>query len=102
MTAQELRELLGAGEPVCILDVRSSLEFRGGHIPGALHAPGWKILFGLAPLPRDRSARAVVTCEHGPRAQMARAILATRGYANVALLDGHMARWRRDGHPIEQ
>ena len=101
MTAQELRKLLKAGEPPCLLDVRSSLEFRAGHIPGALHAPGWKIMFGLAPLPRDKSARVVLTCEHGPRAQMARSILGMRGYANVALLDGHMAGWRRGGHPME-
>ncbi len=49
-----------------------------------------------------RSARLVVTCEHGPRAQIAVALLGRCGYANVTLLDGHMAGWRRAGFPLEK
>lgn len=102
MTPQELSKKMKGSDPPCVLDVRSGLEFRAGRIPGALHAPTWKILLRLAPLPRDKAANVVVTCEHGPRAQVARSLLGARGYTNVTLLDGHMSAWRRSGLPMEK
>ena len=80
--------------------MRSGFEYRAGHIPGAVHAPGLKILLRLAPLPKEKQALLVVTCEHGPRAQLARSFLALAGYRNVELLAGHMAGWRRAGLPL--
>jgi len=102
MKSQELTRKMKIGESLCVLDVRTGIEFRAGHIPGALHAPTWNILLGLASLPRDRSAQLVVTCEHGPRAQLAKSLLGMRGYTNITLLDGHMSGWRRGGLPMEK
>ncbi len=102
MTAADLAKMLSFKQPPCILDVRSAMEYRSGHIPGALHAPSWRLLLRLVPLPREKEATVVVTCEHGPRAQIARSLLGLAGYANVVLLDGHMAGWRRAGLPVER
>lgn len=102
MKAQELAKRLQSRDGVCVLDVRSGMEYRAGHIPGALHSPSWKILFRLAPLPKEKGAEVVVTCEHGPRAQVAASLLTARGYTRVSLLDGHMAGWRRAGLPLEK
>ena len=102
MQPMDLLKRLKAKNPPAIIDVRSGFEFRAGHIPGAIHAPTWKILLRLAHIPADKDAELVVTCEHGPRAGLARGLLEAFGYRNVALLSGHMAGWRQAGHPQER
>lgn len=97
MQSKDLAKRIRSRQQPTVVDVRSGFEFRSGHIPGAVHAPVWKILLRLAKLPADRNAELVVTCEHGPRAQLAKGLLSALGYRNVALLDGHMAGWRQAG-----
>ncbi len=102
MQPQDLAKKIAARSAPAVIDVRSGMEFRRGHIPGAIHAPAWKILLRLAPLPSDKGAELVVTCEHGPRAQLAQTLLNACGYRNVTLLVGHMAGWRQVGLPQEK
>lgn len=102
MTAKDLKKALKGKQPPCVLDVRSVFEFRGGHIPGAVHAPFLTVLLQRRKLPADKQALIVITCEHGPRAELARAQLALLGYANLQLLEGHMAGWRRAGWPLKR
>jgi rhodanese-related sulfurtransferase len=99
---EELLKKMKTKQPPAVLDVRSGAEFRGGHIPGAIHAPTLKILLGLARIPADRSAELVVSCEHGPRAELAKGLLGILGYRQVTLLEGHMNAWRRAGRPQEK
>jgi len=101
MEPRELAEKIAAGQPPAVIDVRTGIEFRSGHIPGAINAPIWKIMLRLASLPRDKEAELVVLCELGPRAVMARSLLGLFGYRNTLLLAGHMAAWRRSGLPVE-
>lgn len=102
MQPQELAKRLTTKKTPVILDARSAIEFRSGHIPGAIHAPALKILLRMARIPSDKNAELVVTCEHGPRAQLAKGLLGIFGYRNVTLLEGHMAFWRRAGKPQEK
>ena len=102
MQPHELLKRIKLKQPPTVIDVRSESEFRNGHISGAIHAPAWKILLRLVPLPSEKSTSLVVTCEHGPRAQLAKGLLGTLGYQNVDLLDGHMASWRQAGRPQEK
>ncbi len=102
MQPQELLRRIKAKQPPAIIDVRHGFEFRNGHIPGAIHAPTLKILFRLDRIPADKNTELVVTCELGPRAQIAKALLGVFGYRNVTLLEGHMASWRQAGSPQEK
>lgn len=102
MQPQELLKRIKSKNSPAIIDVRSGFEFKAGHIPGAIHAPTWKILLLLARLPSDKNAELVVTCEHGPRAQVAKGLLEVRGYRNVKLLSGHMFAWRNAGHGVNR
>ncbi len=102
MQAQELAKRIKSKNALIVVDVRTGFEFKSGHIPGAIHAPTWKILLRLARIPADRRAELVVTCEHGPRAQLAKGLLGMFGYRNVTLLEGHMAAWRSAGQPQEK
>lgn len=102
MEPQDLLKRIKSKKSPAIIDVRSNYEFSAGHIPGAVHAPTWKILLRLAHIPSDKSAELVVTCEHGPRAQLAKGLLGAFGYRNVSLLAGHMAVWRQTGYSQEK
>ncbi len=102
MQAKDLFQLMKAKSSPPVIDVRSGGEFASGHIPGAIHAQTWKILLKMVRLPEDKNAELVVTCEMGPRAQMAQGLLGMYGYRNVSLLEGHMAGWRRSGLPLDK
>lgn len=102
MQPQDLLKQMKSKQPPTVLDVRSGFEFRSGHIPGAIHSPALKILLRLARIPSDKNVELVVTCEHGPRAQLAKGLLGFIGYRNITLLDGHMSAWRHAGRPLEK
>jgi hydroxyacylglutathione hydrolase len=99
MQPQELLKRITSKKAPAVVDVRTAFEFKKGHIPNAIHAPTWKIMLRMAPIPSDKSAEMVVTCEHGPRAQIVKSLLGFFGYRNVTLLEGHMAAWRQAGRP---
>lgn len=100
MQPQELAKRIAQGQPPTVVDVRTGIEFRRGHIPGAINAPIWKIMLKLVSLPQDKHAELVVLCELGPRAVMGKMLLGLFGYRNITLLAGHMAAWRRSGLPM--
>jgi len=102
MQATELLQRMKSTNRPVVLDVRTGMEFVTGHIPGAVHAPGLKILLSMAKLPEDKNTELVITCEHGPRAQIAQGLLKMYGYKNTTLLDGHMSGWRKAGLKMEQ
>lgn len=102
MRADELDRLIKAGHPPAVLDVRSGLEFRAGHIPGAVHAPMASLLQCAASAAPRKTDRLVLVCEHGPRAQLAGMFLKLRGYKAVELLEGHMASWRTSGRTVKK
>ena len=102
MHPQELIKRMKSKKSPTVVDVRTISEYRKGHIPGVIHAPTWKILLRLDHIPSDRNTELVVTCELGPRAQIAKGLLMFFGYRNVVLLAGQMAGWRKAGLPQEK
>jgi hydroxyacylglutathione hydrolase len=102
MQASELLQRIGSGAAPAIVDARSEIEFRRGHIPGAINAPVRKILLNRARLPRGRDRELVVTCEHGQRATVARFLLRLYGYRNTSLLEGFLEDWKKAGLPLER
>jgi rhodanese-related sulfurtransferase len=100
MQPRELTKKLKSAKPPHVIDVRSAREFRFGHIPTAVHVPFWAVLLRHSVLPRDKDALLVLTCEHGPRAQLAKVLLTLTGRHRIELLDGHMSGWRKAGLPV--
>ncbi|PLX94017.1 MAG: rhodanese-like domain-containing protein [Desulfuromonas sp.] len=102
MKAKELARQIKRNKGPVVIDVRSGFEYRSGHIPGALHASLLKLFFRRVKLPDDLGTPLVLTCEHGPRAQVAKGMLEKRGYRSVTLLDEQMVGWRRYDLPLER
>jgi phage shock protein E len=102
MKANELLKRIESKSAPVIIDPRSEIEFRRGHIPGAINAPVRKILLNMAHLPKDRNLEMVIACMHGQRAWIARKLLALYGYRNTALLEGYLEGWQKAGLPLEK
>ena len=87
-----LGELLKAGEPPLLLDVREAWEFDQGSLPGARNVPLGDVLAQAASVGRDRDV--VVFCSVGPRGERAVELLREAGIDRVKNLRGGLAAWR--------
>lgn len=129
ISVAELAELVSAGGPVTILDVRWRLDepdghaaYLQGHIPGSVYVSLEDELSdhsvtgrGRHPLPSGRSvedsarrwgirqATAIVVYDDWNRAGSARAwwVLTAAGLGEVRILDGGLAAWRSAGGRLD-
>lgn len=92
------RARVSTGEAV-LLDVRTSLEYRHRHAPGALHVPAGQLLGRLDQVPRDRPL--LVHCAGGSRSVCAASVLLARGYEHVVDVAGGFDAWEEAGNPVE-
>lgn len=101
ISAAELNELINTGHAPVIVDVRSSREYKTGHVPGAVHLPFWLAFARVDEIDAPKDERVVVYCAHGPRAGIAKAALLLEGYTQVRYLQGHMSGWYKAKLPVE-
>jgi rhodanese-related sulfurtransferase len=102
MKAKELLKRIESKKAPVTIDARTGIEFKRGHVPGAINAPPRRILLRTARLPRDKDREIVVYCEHGQRAWIAKKLLASRGYTNLSVLEGSLLGWKKSGLPLEK
>ena len=101
MEAEKLEMLIDSGQSPLVLDVRSDIEFKSGHIQGAFHSPLGNLLKGAESASQSKRDHLILVCEHGPRAQVAKMLLKLNGYKNIELLNGHMSAWRQSGRTVD-
>jgi rhodanese-related sulfurtransferase len=87
-----------AGREPYVIDVRSTQEWAGGHIAGALHIPVDDIQKRLHEVARD-GRKTFVICAGGGRSQAAATFLANRGFLNIHNVEGGMNSWKG---PVER
>jgi len=101
----DLRDRLGAGEPLALLDVREDDERAYAAIapaPGVvdLHVPLGEVATRLDEVEDAARGRSlVVYCHHGQRSMVAAAWLSRRGIADVHNLEGGIDAWSRRVDP---
>jgi len=99
LSAPELDERLKQGK-VIVLDVRPEVEFRAGHIAGAVSAPLGE-LEAIAPgLPKRREVVAYCRGPYCVYADEAVRLLRARGL-RARRLDVGFPEWRRAGFPVD-
>ena len=83
-----------------LVDVRTEAEYRGGHVPGAIHIPLADLDRRSAELGPPDQGPVHLICQSGGRSSAAADQLVAKGYAvlNVA---GGTGGWRAAGHPLE-
>ena len=75
------------------LDVREEVEFRSGHIPGAVHLPRLEIEERIASVIPDKTTPIVAYCAIGHRSAIAADTLQELGYVNVVSLKGGLKEY---------
>jgi adenylyltransferase/sulfurtransferase len=96
-TPDRAADRIRRGEDVCLLDVRTALEWEIARLEGAVHIPMDQIASRLDELDRDR--RTVVLCHHGARSAMVADFLRRQGFRSVVNLAGGIDAWARTVDP---
>ncbi len=97
LAAPEL--VAGRKEQVCVVDVRTAVEWKNGHIANALHIELASLTQQLAFIPKNQPVYTV--CEMGPRASIAASLLYKAGFKNVHSVQGGMQAWSQQKLPIQ-
>lgn len=100
VTADYVHRLLGAREPVVLVDFRKPAEFRAGHLPGAMSLPITELDRRFREIPRDPK-RVVLYCQC-PLEEIATAyvFLWSQGYRGHTVLADGFQGWMRRQYPI--
>ena len=86
-------------EKVTVVDVREIWEYNRGHIENVVFIPLGKLPFNTEKVPRDHMV--VIVCAGGNRSVQARKYLNNQGFQNIYTMEGGMAAWAKEGHPLE-
>jgi rhodanese-related sulfurtransferase len=96
--APALSRALGQGAPPQLVDVRTSREFAGGHIEGAVNVPVTELAGRLPGLSLDPARPVVAICLTAHRSIPAVRLLRGHGL-EARQLAGGMLAWRAQGLP---
>jgi len=103
VTAEQLRTLLTATEPVYLLDVRHPLDLLADPhiIPGSVRIAPKEILANPALVPYDRDIVFYCTCPSDETSRLTLRRALETNHLRVKFLRGGLAAWKADGCPVE-
>lgn len=90
---QKLAEMLDAGEPVYLLDVRHAWEHEHCHLPNSVLIPLPELPERVGEVEVPEGATVVVYCHHGIRSLSGAAILEASGAPTAYSLSGGIDAW---------
>jgi rhodanese-related sulfurtransferase len=106
ISPENLHALRAQGDPIRLVDVRTSAEFADGHAAGAMSIP----LDALDP--SELKARfgdetgttepLYLICASGKRAEQGAQKLSSEGVNNLVLVDGGTSAWAEQGLPLRR
>ena len=94
-----VKALLDAREPLVLVDFRKPIEYRAGHLPGAISVPITELDRRYREIPE--APRIVLYCQC-PLEEIATAhvFLERQGYRNHTVLEGGFDGWLRRQYPV--
>jgi len=97
-----LRERMGQGSDLLLLDVRSTDDSSGklGHIAGSRNIPLEELESRLDELTPYQESPIALICTTDRRSRKAARILGRHGFADVHVVTGGMTQWNRDALPV--
>lgn len=87
LSMRQAAQALEHDKTIRLIDVRTILEYRSGHLPNSIHLPLDRIDQITERIP-DRDERIFVYCHSGARSQAACQRLAALGYTDVTNIGG--------------
>src|SRR5437867_4505727 len=101
-TAAELEALIErrSHDNVAVLDVRTSEEYAGAHVAGAVWAPGGQAVQATDEYVAVRAAAIVLVCDGFVRSVMTASWLKRMGLPNVSVLAGGLPAWKEAGGAV--
>ena len=91
MSAQEAKSIMDSGESYTLLDVRTSDEYRNGHIRGAKSLPLAQLQQTAERAIPNKDAKILIYCASGARSGNAASMLKNLGYTDVHNFGGIMS-----------
>lgn len=101
MKTDELQKLIEAGK-VELLDVRTDVEYRSGHIAGARHLPIDELEQTTSITSPAEGRTLCLICQSGKRAERARRHLEDKCGVQACVLEHGMNAWEEAGLPVEK
>lgn len=100
ITVDELNHQMGLTTIEQIVDVRRPNEWKGGHIPVAMHIPLNHLVEQVGRL--DPQKRTAAICAGGYRSTMATSILERQGFKHITNVIGGMSAWNTGKLPVSK
>ncbi|HCC57635.1 MAG TPA: sulfurtransferase [Solibacterales bacterium] len=100
ITPVELKERLDAGESVTIIDLRDSIEWDGGKIPGALQINHGALEAAIPALPSQDEIVLYCSCPNEVTSARSALQIKRHGVSRVRPLEGGFELWRDLGFPV--
>lgn len=102
ISAQQLAVLCKHGSaPPQLLDVRTSTEWRSGHIAGAINVPIAEFNSRIDGLRLEGTRPIIAICRSAHRSVPAVRLLQRQGFRNACQLQGGMLAWHKAALPVE-
>ncbi|MEK7702498.1 MAG: molybdopterin-synthase adenylyltransferase MoeB [Nitrospirota bacterium] len=102
VSPEKVKGLIDANDPITLIDVRESDEFRNGHLPGAIHVPRGFLEMRIEEAITDKNAPLIVYCAGGVRSLFATETLKNMGYLSVVSMSGGFNGWAQKGLPTKK
>lgn len=87
-------------EGAVLVDLRSSNQFKDGHITGAKNIPGDQIGADPKSVEKLASKTVVLYCDDGATTAAAQRTLTAAGIKNIFSLRGGLAAWKQENLPV--
>lgn len=103
ISVHDLAARIASDTPPLILDVRTPMEYAGGHLPNARLVPLSELRGHLEELRGKRPPGGVaVICRTGNRSLSAAVTLKQNGFDKVVNVDGGLMKWQRQGFQVSK
>ncbi|KOS05686.1 hypothetical protein AM493_06285 [Flavobacterium akiainvivens] len=85
-----------------LIDVRTTKEYKSGHIDNATHMHIYDKDFNQRVDSLDKNKTVYVYCKAGGRSSEAVELLKEKGFVHIVELEGGMDAWNEAGKPVKQ
>jgi rhodanese-related sulfurtransferase len=100
VTVQEIKADIDAGKNFVLLDVRTSEEYKAGHLPKSVNIPRGMLEFEIGKAYPNKETLIVLYCGTSGRGALCTNALMGMGYKNVKNMQGGLKAWGETGYSI--